>query len=168
MSKLGTLCGAMLIFPMFVYGQAASEHHIWQEKRTFEPLSQTAQSITGFIRLSGNPAFAQPGSKMRIAFGNGKEVDLTSVGASWRNWDDSSPKKVTAEVFQLDHDPGRLANGNTLCGNPQENPARYIVFHESYLLGQEKILGLAVFGSEQPPSDINSPGLCATFSFYVE
>lgn len=101
-----------------VLAQSATEHHVWQDKRKFVPYSRTAESITGPIRLSENRDFAGPGSKMTITFVNGKKVDLTSVGASWRQWDETDDKKATAEVFKLSRDPGALRNGNTLCGDP--------------------------------------------------
>jgi hypothetical protein len=153
--------------PELAMGQAAPEHHVWQEKRSFEPMSRTAQAITGLIKLSGNPHIATPGIKMAITFGNGKTVALTAVGAWWREWDEVKPGKVTAEVFRMGSDPGTLANENNLCGNPTENPARYIVFYEKLSFGTP-LLSVAVFGSRSVPKDIYSPGLCGTFSFYAE
>lgn len=66
-------------------------------------------------------------------------------------------------------DPGTLVNGNSLCGNPTENPARcpIIVFHERISFGTP-LLSIAVFGSKNVPKDIYSPGLCGTFNFYAE
>jgi hypothetical protein len=168
MKRIRLLCSALFLVPATVTAQAAPEHHVWQDKRTFEPMSRTAQSITGAIQLSGNPEFASPGSRMSMTFGNGKTVTLTAVRASWREWSDASSDKVTAEVFQLDRDPGRLQQGNTLCGDPNKHPARYIIFYEHYFLAQTQLLGMAVFESKKPPHDINSPGLCGTFNFYVE
>ncbi|TJV49885.1 MAG: hypothetical protein E5Y01_21925 [Mesorhizobium sp.] len=115
------VCGSAL-------AQSAIEHHVWQDKRKFEPYSRTAKAITGTIRLSGNPDFATPGSKMAITFGNGKKIGLTSVGASWRQWDETNDKKSTAEVFKLSRDPGALKNGNTLCGDPKSDPANTSCF----------------------------------------
>ncbi|PRD43132.1 hypothetical protein C5748_13070 [Phyllobacterium phragmitis] len=146
-----------------VLAQSAIEHHVWQDKRKFEPYSRTAESITGAIRLSGNNQFATPGSKMTITFGNGKKAQLTSVGASWRQWDDVDGKKVTAEVFKVAKDPGTLLNGNTLCGKA----AKYLVFHESLSFGAS-LLGVAVFEGSKEPKDINSPGLCGTFNYSVD
>ncbi|RWA81740.1 hypothetical protein [Mesorhizobium sp.] len=148
-----------------VLAQSAAEHHVWQDKRKFEPYSRTAESITGTIRLSGNPDFAAPGSKMTITFGNGKKVGLTSVGASWCQWDETDNKKATAETFKLSSDPGILRNGNTLCGDPKSEPARYVVFLERSSYGASPLLGMAVFGSKDAPHDINSPNLCGTFSY---
>ncbi|RUU82741.1 hypothetical protein [Mesorhizobium sp. M7A.F.Ca.MR.362.00.0.0] len=145
--------------------QSAMEHHLWQDKRKFDPYSRTAESITGAIRLSGNPDFATPGSKMAITFGNGKNVGLTSVGASWRQWEETSDKKATAEVFKLSRDPGALRNGNTLCGDPKSDPAQYVVFFERPSSGAPPLLGMAVFGSKDAPHDINSPNLCSTFNY---
>ncbi|MBE1711180.1 MULTISPECIES: hypothetical protein [Mesorhizobium] len=148
-----------------VLAQSATEHHVWQDKRKFEPYSRTAESITGTIRLSGNPDFAAPGSKMAITFGNGKKVGLTSMGASWRQWDETSGSKATAEVFKLSSDPGALRNGNTLCGDPKSEPARYVVFLEKSSYGASPLLGMAVFASKDAPRDINSPNLCGTFNY---
>jgi hypothetical protein len=139
-----------------VLAQSATEHHVWQDKRNFEPYSRTAESITGTIRLSGNPDLASPGSKMTMTFGNGKKVDLTSVGASWRQWDETDDKKTTAEVFKMSRDPGPLRNDNTLCGDPKTDPARYVVFLERSSFGDSPLLGMAVFGSEDAPHDIDS------------
>ena len=140
--------------------QSAIEHHVWQDKRSFEPYSRTAEAITGKIRLSGNKDFATPGSKMTITFKNGKTARLTSVGASRRQWSDTSDEKVTAEVFKVAKDPGTLLNGNSLCGGP----ATFIVFSEDSSSSSE-LLSVAVFSSTKAPRDINSPGLCGTFNY---
>jgi hypothetical protein len=158
------ICLLICLIPNLAVGQSALEHHVWQDKRSFEPMSRTAQAITGSIKLSGNSLFANPGSKMTITFGNGKSATLTSAGASWREWDNVEHGIVTAEVFRLNHDPGKLENGNTLC----DGRARYIVFHENLLLGRTPLLSVAVFESKIPPWDIKSPGLCGTFNFYAE
>lgn len=167
MKKLLSIGVLVCMAPKLAMGQAAPEHHIWQEKRSFEPMSRTAQAIMSSIKLSGNPHFATPGSKVVITFGNGKTVALTAVGAWWREWDLAKPGKVTAEVFRMGSDPGNLENGNTLCGNPTENPARYIVFYEKLSFGTP-LLSVAVFSSKNVPKDIYSPGLCGTFSFHAE
>lgn len=168
MNRIVTIFLMSWLTPNLAIGQSAPEHHVWQDKRSFEPMSRTAEVITGPIKLSGNKKFASPGSKMTIAFGNRKSATLTAAGASWRQWNDADPAKVTAEVFRLDRDPGKLINGNTLCGDPAKNPARYIVFYEGSLLGKTPLLGVAVFESRKAPKDINSAGLCGTFSFYVD
>ncbi|RWK13561.1 MAG: hypothetical protein EOR41_31975 [Mesorhizobium sp.] len=156
------VCGSVL-------AQSATEHHVWQDKRKFEPYSSTAKSITGAIRLSGTPDFATPGSKMAMTFGNGKKVGLTSVGASWRQWDETDDKKATAEVFKLSRDPGALRNGNTLCGDPKSDSAQYVVFLERSTFGDSSpLLGMAVFGSKEVPHDINSQSLCGTFSYSTD
>jgi hypothetical protein len=167
MNKQPVICLLACLIPNLAMGQAAPEHHVWQDKRSFEPMSHTAQAIVGTIKLSGNPHFATPGSKMTIAFGNGKSAKLTAAGASWREWDIADHGKITAEVFRLDHDPGKLEQGNTLCGDPKKDPARYVVFYDS-ALGQTQLLGMAVFESKNVPWDINSPGLCGTYSFLTE
>lgn len=151
-----------------VLAQSATEHHVWQDKRNFRPYSRTAESITGTIRLSGNPDFASPGSKMTITFEGGEKVGLTSVSASWRQWDETDDKKATAEVFKMSRDPGTLKNGNTLCGDPKSDPARYVVFLEKSSSGDSALLGMAVFGSKRAPHDIHSQGLCGTFNFSTD
>ncbi|TYC64096.1 hypothetical protein FMN63_28130 [Stappia sp. BW2] len=146
-----------------VFAQSAIEHHVWQDEREFEPFSRTAEAITGAIRLSGNNQFATPGSKMTITFGNGKKVQLTSVGASQRQWDDVDDKMMTAEVFKVAQDPGTLLNGNTLCGKA----ATFLVFHETSSFG-DSLLGVAAFEGSEEPKDINSPGLCGTFNYVID
>lgn len=142
--------------------QSAIERHVWQDARTFAPYSRTAEAITGKIKLSGNQEFATPGSKMTITFANGEKAQLTSVGASYRNWSDTNDKKLTAEIFKIAKDPGRLLNGNTLCGDN----AKFIVFAEDSSFGTA-LLSMAVFSSKTPPKDIASAGICATFNYTV-
>lgn len=161
------ICILGSLIPSLVYGQAAPEHHVWQDKRAFEPMSHTAQAITGSIKLSGNPKFAVLGSKMRITFGNGKSVKLTSVGAFWSDWTITNSTKVTAEVFRLDHDPGKLLQGNTLCGGLMKDPARYIVFYEELFVDETQFLGVSVYSSKTVPENSNSPGPCGTFNFII-
>ena len=156
------LCAA----PSVVAGQSAIEHHVWQDRRPFEPISRTASAITGTIRLSGNPEFASPGSKMTITFANGRAVELTSVGASWRVWNLDGTTKETAEVFKLTKDPGKLEQGNYLCS--PDVPARFIVFFEDQISGLTPTLTVAAFSSKKAPRDINSPKLCGTYSYSAE
>lgn len=147
-----------------VLGQSATEHHAWQDQRTFEPMSRTASAITGAIELFGNPSFADVGSTMRIAFAGGRQpVDLTSVGASWREWSIGGGMQ-TAEVFRMSADPGSLLNGNALCGEP----ARFLVFSEGSMMGGGGMLEVAVFSGHEAPFDIQSEGLCATFNYVIE
>lgn len=129
--------------------QSAIEHHVWQDARSFVPYSRTAEAITGKIKVSGNKEFAMPGSKMTITFANGKNAQLTSVGASYRNWSDTNDKKTTAEVFKVAKDPGKLLNGNTLCGDN----ATFIVFAEDGSFGTA-LLSMAVFSSKTRSKDI--------------
>lgn len=104
---------------------------------------------------------------MTITFANGKAVRLTSVGASWRQWDDASSGKMTAEVFQMDNDPGALGGGSSLCGDPKTSPARFIAFTEGSSSGLP-LIRLAIFSSAKAPQDINSDGLCGTFNYVAE
>ena len=148
--------------------QSAIEHHAWQDARSFQPISTTARAITGAISLSGNPDFASEGSTMTISFENGSKVGLISKGAWWRTWDIGSEAKQTAEVFRLERDPGVLLYGNTLCGDTMQDQPIFVVFYESSLFGGELILNVGFFQSQEPPHDINSSGLCGTFSYAIE
>lgn len=155
-----------LLIASEVGAQSAIERHAWQDTRTFEPSSKTAAAITGAITLSGNAAFASEGSTMSITFENGVAVELISEGASWRTWDLSGGKQ-TAEVFVLSDHPGPLQNGNILCGGEDSEQDLYAVFYEHSLLELPPTLNLAVFQSPEPPFDINSPGLCGTYSYEI-
>lgn len=146
-----------------VTAQSAIEHHAWQDRALFEPVSRTAMAITGAIVLWGNPDFAEPGSMMRMTFEAGPSIDLVSVGASWREWDLGGGGKQTAEVFQVGGDPGQLLNGNTLCGDD----VTYLAFFEGNLQGT-RLLQLVAFSGEDTPVDVNSAGLCATFNYGIE
>ncbi|KZY40881.1 hypothetical protein A3731_12500 [Roseovarius sp. HI0049] len=143
--------------------QSAIEHHAWQDAGSFAPISRTAVAITGEITLSGNAEFAVEGSSMEMTFGNGAAVGLTSVGASWRVWD-MSGEKSTAEVFKLSGPPGELLNGNMLCGEAAAGENLYAVFLEQRISNLSPVLVLAVFQSVEPPFDIDSAGLCGTYS----
>lgn len=150
------------------FAQSAIERHIWQEAQSFLPISRTAVAITGPITLSGNDVFATEGSKMNLTFGDGVAVGLTSEGASWRTWDVGEHGKQTAEVFKLSDDPGPLRNGNTLCGDGASEENLYAVFYEQDPFGVGPTLTMAVFKLTAPPFDINSSGLCGTFSYEID
>jgi hypothetical protein len=145
--------------------QSAIEHHTWQDRGLYEPISTTARAITGAIVLWGNPEFAEPGSELRLTFEAGPSIDLVSEGASWREWSLSGGRQ-TAEVFRMDEDPGELLNGNTLCGG--DDAPGYLVFFEDDLVGGGRALQLAVFGGDEAPADINSDGLCGTFGYGID
>jgi hypothetical protein len=144
--------------------QSAIEHHTWQDRGLYEPISTTARAITGAIVLWGNPQFAQVGSTTRLTFEAGASIDLESEGASWREWSLSGGKQ-NAEVFRIAQDPGELLNGNSLCGD--SDAARYLVFSEDRLMSFELYLQVAIFSGAEPPFDINSEGLCGTYSYMI-
>lgn len=155
--RLILITNVLLMLANAANAQSALEHHLWQDARPFTPYSRTASAITGTIELSGNPDFATKGSLMKMTFANGVSVGLKAEAASYRHWDIGSEEKSTAEVFEIINDPGELENGNSLCG---DRKPKYAVFS-----GSGSTLNLAVFGSETPPRDINSVGLCGTFSY---
>ena len=164
---LAAIFSSVFAFPNPVCAQSAIEHHVWQDKRKFQAFSHTSIAITGSISLSGNPNFATTGSTMNMTFANGKSVKLSQVLAAWRPWSDIDNKKVTAEIFRFDHDPGKLLNANTLCGSVENSKHIYVVFYEDTLLGSTQLLELAIFRSQHPPFDKSSLGLCGTYNFLI-
>ena len=163
--RFGLLAAMLLGAGSPAMAQSAIEHHAWQDRGLYEPISSTARAITGAIVLWGNPDFAEVDSTMRLTFEAGPSIDLASDGASWREWSLSGGKQ-TAEVFRLAQDPGELLNGNTLCGG--DDAASHLVFFEDDMMGGGRSLQLAVFSGSEPPFDINSDGLCGTFSYEIE
>jgi len=160
---------AIVSWANLAIGQSAIEHHLWQDQREFVAFSHTASAITGSIKLSGNKHFAKKGSTVTLTFGNGKTVKLTQIVAAWRPWKFNDNQKITAEVFRFDHDPGKLINGNTLCGNADSKTPIYVVFYEDHFVGtSDRLLELAMFPSNRPPHDINSKGICGTYNYSID
>jgi hypothetical protein len=124
--KLHLLPVLLLLTAPEANAQSAIERHLWQDARSFEPISRTAIAITGVIALSGNAKFAVEGSSMDMTFENGATVSLTSEGASWRNWDIGGSGKQTAEIFRLSDDPGPLKDNNLLCGG--QDPMQHLTW----------------------------------------
>ena len=146
--------------------QAALTHFPWNDARTFEPLSRTAQDITGPLTIISASEPLREGSVAEIQFGNSRPLTMTFVSASWRHWSVIDPgEKVTAEVFALSEDPGPLVMGNLICGG--DEPARFLVLFEHWMAGSHDIRMLA-FSSTDVPFDLNSPGLCGTFGYQVD
>jgi hypothetical protein len=143
-------------------GQSSDDAPAWRRPRLFEPYSQTAEAITGPIRLAARRYGS--GQPMTLRFGNGVRVKLSPVATSSRRWNIAQPNAVTAEVFRLNRDPGPLRIGNRLCGDPATHPARFIAFYQGSD-GPTPLLGAAVFGGSEPPQDIDSPDLCGTFNY---
>lgn len=133
----------------------AAEEHVWQKPGTFEPISRTAEAITGAITLTDTPS---------IAFASGAGAGLTSEGIVSAAWGVSGETQ-TGEVFLLDSDPGALLSGNTLCSEGQGQI--YVVFHQSIPFGTEPVLNAAFFRANTAPQNIDSDGLCGTFSYAV-
>ncbi len=165
-NKMFIICLSIYLAPNIVIGQTILEHQVWQSCQSFEPMSHTAQAIIGAIEFCQNPYLAIPGSKMLVTFGNSKPVMITAIGSSWREWD-TDKKLAKANVFRMSNDPGKLQYDNTLCGTITEKKSLYIAFYRSFI-GKNAYLGASVFMSEDIPADINSPGLCGTYSFLIE
>lgn len=130
--------------------QSALEHYAWQDPYPLMPLSRTAIAVTGPVRITNKT----------ISF-NGKFVFSKLYGQYWRIWDESG-KKNSASIYELKSDPGKLRQGNTLCGSDQ---ARYIVIWQNYddLTGGS--IRMNVYSSQHPPQDGDSEGLCGTYSY---
>lgn len=122
------------------------ERHIWHTTPYFQPLSRTAQAITGPLAISG----------LTLWLGPSKPLAMTPISMAWREWDTISGKE-TGEIFRLSRDPGRLEQGNTLCGN---SPATHIVLYET-----DGGLGMSAFKGSKTPKDANGPDLCGTFYY---
>lgn len=150
---------ALFIIPQGGHAQSALSHYVWQGSGVYQAFSRTSKIITGPVQL------VEDGGSLTLHFGEKGSSHLSSEGMFYREWGmDLSGKQVTAEVFRIDRDPGKLLNGNTLCGDTK---ARYLVFHDELFLDTH-LLNLAVFDSESPPYDIQSEGLCGTFNYSVE
>ncbi|MFV0386119.1 hypothetical protein [Paracoccus sp. (in: a-proteobacteria)] len=145
--------------------QSAIEQRPWQEARTLVPISKTAEAITGAITLSRNSDPASKQAAMNMTFAKGTTVTLLSEGTSRQSWGRPDAEPQEAEIFRLSRNPGILENNNTLCGGEQPEQQIYAVFSENSLFGPPPALTLTVFQSAEPPFDINSPGLCGTFSY---
>jgi hypothetical protein len=165
---LAVLFFSVFALPNLACAESDIEHHIWQDKRKFEAFSHTATAITGSISLSGNRLFATAGSKMNLTFGNGKTVQLVQIGAVRQVFSLETDEKVTAEIYRMDHDPGILENGNSLCGGTKDTTPIFIVFFEASVLGSEPLLETVVFQSKKAPIDRDSPGLCGTFNYSIK
>ncbi|MDO5621919.1 MAG: hypothetical protein Q4G24_10660 [Paracoccus sp. (in: a-proteobacteria)] len=150
---LATSTTMMLLATQAAPDQAPAAHNyepaqmqIWHSDRTFQPLSRTAQAITGAITITD----------MTIKFGDAKTIDLQPIVMAWRDWD-TTPGNETAELFRLLADPGTLRNSNTLCG---DTPATFVALYETQFG-----IGMSVFESKEHPFDANSPGLCGTYTY---
>ena len=84
----------------------------------------------------------------KITAGN-TEAELTLIGSYWRDWDGDGAKD-TADLFAL---KGVFV---PLCGGD----IRYLAVYRN-----TSGIGLSAFTGGNPPRDINSPGLCATFTY---
>ena len=159
MRTVAAACLLACLAPALAVAEAGRP--IWREQRSFQPVSRTAEAITGPVTLS-----AASGGRMVLTFGDGKSVGLIPAGGGRREWDFASPGETTmGEVFRLSRDPGPLLLGNVLCGDPKTSPARFVVFLDRSSSDGVPALGAAVFESRKAPYDIHSPGLCATYNY---
>lgn len=127
----------------------------WEGDQTLYALSTTAMAITGDISLSG------PEEVLRITTASGAEIWLSLHEARSSGWSLTDGEVWPGMVYQVTEDPGALEGGNTLCGN---DPARFAVLSPiaNEMLGD--YVQLAFFSGDAP-ENIESPGLCGTFSY---
>lgn len=112
---------------------------------TWQPLSKTAMSITGPIRLS--PSMLATAGKtfpLRVA------ADVQSYNSDLGVF----PARILTVTRPMNP---VLVNKNTLCSQP----VRWIVV---YRTGKDQ-LGMAVYQDGPQPRGVDSPGLCGTFNY---
>ena len=136
-----------------LFAGAAQGAPLLEAPRAFDPMSRTANAVTG-------PVIA---SESRLIFGNGAQTALSHLSDTSADWGDSGTD-VTAQVFAMEADPGELLNGNTLCGG--DSPS-HLVAYQNEIFGMWSMT-LAVFHGEDVPEDLDSPGLCGTYSYALD
>lgn len=129
---------------------AAIAEPVLSSPQAFNPMSRTAQAITGPIIVSLDA----------IIFGNGARAGLEFIGDRAGDWV-GTEKTVIAQVFRVTSNPRELLNGNSLCG--AEGPT-FIAIGQSELFGNWS-LNMAVFQSANVPTDFHDDGLCGTYNF---
>lgn len=133
----GATMGILALAPVIAAAQSAIEHHAWQDTTPLQPVSRTAEAITGPLRVTNRS----------ISFG-GRIAGARFVGRFWRVWGFDS-EKHTADIYELRGDPGKLRQSNTLCGVGEK--ARYVVLWESYSDISGGAVNMAVWSSRSPP-----------------
>lgn len=159
----GTFAAILLAGACPAFAQSAIERHVWQDARTFEPVSRTATMFTGAITLNGHEAFAELGRKLVVEFEKGPTVVMSSAGAFDRTWTMNGGRQ-TGEMFEMNLE-GLQPFAESLCGEGEEAWPLYAVFAEDQSLSGALQLHLAVFRSPIRPVNIDSRGLCATFTY---
>ena len=134
---------------------------VWAAGGTFQPLSNTAESVTGPLILEG-----KRDGRITATFDAAK-VDLVSAGIVTTRWNDTDERPVEGELFALSPDPGALRNGNTLCG--ADIPATHVVlFVDNPQDISSRALVMDVFSGKDAPRDLSSEGLCGIYRYIVE
>lgn len=120
---------------------------------TFEPMSRTAEAITGAISISTD----------QIVFENGVSAGLRLVNPSAKGMWTYSGEPLLAQIFEIKDTVGVLLNNNTLCG---EEPS-YLVVYQSESFGSWN-LSLDFYNGSKVPIDRLSPGMCSSFSYILD
>lgn len=142
MRKLGALT-AVALLGLAHNAMAADIDGKW------EPVSNTAVSITGAITVSSSA----------VTFSGGKSIKLASAGDKTGEWTGfGGPSE--GHIFKLEPaaDP-ELLNGNQLCGIPG-NPVTYIVL----AVPTEGELSLIAFTGDKLPEP-GSDSSCAVYNY---
>ena len=86
-----------------LFAGAAQGAPLLEAPRAFDPMSRTANAVTG-------PVIA---SESRLIFGNGAQTALSHLSDTSADWGDSGTD-VTAQVFAMEADPGELLKATRL------------------------------------------------------
>lgn len=139
----------MRVLPVLLLALAASPAAAQPAER-WEPISNTAISITGPVRLAPD----------RITFGTGAFLVIEAAGSLADFAVDG--RRVAARLYRVapPSDPP-LLRGNRLCGGPT-SPTRYVAVWEP----SARDRAMATFSGAAPPRGIGDAGLCGTY-FYT-
>lgn len=133
-------------------GQARPDGEIWRGGRPLAPLSRTAQSITGPIRIGART----------MTFGR-RTVAARPLGSSREAWVPFLPHAVQlATLFELGADPGPLIRRNTLCGGSER--AHYAVVHQEAGISGP-VVSVGIWAGAAPPENGTSPHFCGSLSY---
>lgn len=134
-------------------GKAAAPE--WRTTHTLEAMSSTAMGITGDISFYV-PRATEDGKDTLVAkLGETPEMVLKSLGKP-KGW-----KGDAVELFTVAGDPGKLLQGNTLCG---ADKATFAALTQTGR-GKDATVELAVYSTKKAPKSHDVDGLCGTFSY---
>ena len=132
---------AVAVFLVIATPSGAWDGQAIQSDTLLSPVSRTAMDagtlyLTDFI---GGP---------KVTAGNA-EAGLRLIGTYWRDWDGDG-RKDTADLFAV------TSSFRPIC----DGAASFMAVHRTV-----NGYGVSAFSGSTPPRDVNSAGLCATYSF---